>query len=55
MSTRFMVLEARHELKREHQAPVWRFLHVSFQETVGREEMTALQEEQSRAPNITTN
>lgn len=54
MSTRLMVLEANHDLKRELQAPVWIFLHVSIQETVGGEEMTALQE-QSKAANITTN
>lgn len=55
MSTRLMVLEASHELKRELQAPVWRFLHVSIKETVGGEEIIALQEEQRRAPDITTN
>lgn len=55
MSTRLMILETSRELKRELQVPVWRFLHVSIQEAVEGEGMTAPQEEQSRALGITTN
>lgn len=50
-----MVLEASHELKRELQVPFWRFLQVSIQETVGWEDIIALQEQQSRALDTATN